>query len=461
MSLHGVKKSRASGADDDVYVSTDPSFTAPKYRMPDGEWEPRHAYELVRDELMVEGNARLNLATFCQTWAEPELLALMAESFDKNMIDKDEYPQTAELELRCVNMLADLWHAPDESDVIGTSTTGSSEACMLGGMAMLRRWQARQRSAGKSIDHPNIIYGSNVQVCWHKFARYWQVEECLVPMEGDRYIIGADEAVTLCDENTIGVVGILGSTYTGEYEPIAEISARLDAFQAETGFDIPIHVDGASGGFVAPFLQPELAWDFRLPRVKSINASGHKYGLAPLGVGWVLWRDTAELPDELIFRVNYLGGEMPTFGINFSRPGGQIVAQYYNFIRLGRSGYTKIQRTSQDVAKFVAGEIGVMGPFDIITDGSDLPVLSWKLKDDQNFTLFELSSRLREYGWQVPAYTMEPNREDLVICRIVVRHGFSRDLARLLLADMQEVLDNFDKEPERTPSGVKREGFRH
>jgi glutamate decarboxylase len=461
MALHGVKKSGASDADDDVYVSTDPSWSAPKYRMPDDEWEPRHAYELVRDELMVEGNARLNLATFCQTWEEPELLVLMAESVDKNMIDKDEYPRTAELELRCVNMLADLWHAPDESDVIGTSTTGSSEACMLGGMAMLRRWQARQRAAGKPVDRPNIIYGSNVQVCWHKFARYWQVEERLVPMEGERFIIGADEAVALCDENTIGVVGILGSTYTGEYEPIGAISAALDAYQAATGFDIPIHVDGASGGFVAPFLQPDLEWDFRLPRVKSINASGHKYGLAPLGVGWVLWRDTAELPDELIFRVNYLGGEMPTFGINFSRPGGQIVAQYYNFVRLGRSGYTKIQQTAQSVAKFLAGEIGAMGPFDIITDGSDLPVLSWQLKDEQNFTLFELSSRLREYGWQVPAYTMEPNREDLVICRIVVRHGFSHDLARLLLANMQEVLDNFGKEPARTPSGVASEGFRH
>jgi glutamate decarboxylase len=461
MALHNVKKSIAPDAREDVYVATDPSFSAPKYRMPEAEWEPRHAYELVHDELMVEGNSRLNLATFCQTWAEPELLTLLAQSFDKNMIDKDEYPQTAELELRCVNMLADLWNAPDEKDVIGTSTTGSSEACMLGGMAMLRRWQARQRAAGKPTDRPNIVYGSNVQVCWHKFARYWQVDERLVPMEGNRFIIGAEEAVALCDENTIGVVGILGSTYTGEYEPVAEISAALDAYQASTGIDIPIHVDGASGGFVAPFLQPDLEWDFRLPRVKSINASGHKYGLAPLGVGWVLWRDTAELPEELIFRVNYLGGDMPTFGINFSRPGGQIVAQYYNFVRLGRAGYTKIHQTAQDVAKYLADEIGKLGPFEIITDGGDLPVLSWKLNDGQNFTLFELSSRLREYGWQVPAYSMEPNREDLVICRIVVRHGFSHDLARLLMQHFGEVLGRFATEPGRTPSAIHREGFRH
>ena len=320
MAVHRVKNTSDADASDDVYVSTDPSWTAPKYKMPDDEWDARHAYELVRDEIMVEGNARLNLATFCQTWAEPELLALMAESVDKNMIDKDEYPQTAELELRCVNMLGDLWNAPDTKDVIGTSTTGSSEACMLGGMALLRRWQQRQRAAGRPTDRPHIVTGSNVQVCWHKFARYWDVEERLVPMEGNRFILNAEEAVKRCDENTIAVVAVLGSTFTGEYEPIAEISAALDDLQERTGLDIPIHVDGASGGFVAPFLQPDLEWDFRVPRVKSINASGHKYGLAPLGVGWVLWRDAAELPEELIFRVNYLGGNMPTFGINFSRP---------------------------------------------------------------------------------------------------------------------------------------------
>jgi glutamate decarboxylase len=461
MAVHRVKSASEADAADDVYVATDPSWSAPKYRMPVDEWQARHAYQLVRDELMVEGNARLNLATFCQTWAEPELLALMDESFDKNMIDKDEYPQTAELELRCVNMLADLWNAPDSKDVIGTSTTGSSEACMLGGMALLRRWKQRQRAAGRQTDRPNIVTGANVQVCWHKFARYWEVEERLVPMEGNRFILSAEEAVKHCDENTIAVVAVLGSTFTGEYEPIAEINAALDDLQERTGLDIPIHVDGASGGFVAPFLQPHLEWDFRVPRVRSINASGHKYGLAPLGVGWVLWRDIAELPEELIFKVNYLGGDMPTFGINFSRPGGQIVAQYFNFVRLGRTGYTKIHQTSQDVAKFLAGEIAKLGPFEIITDGSDLPVLSWSLRPDQNFTLFELSARLREYGWQVPAYAMAENRTDLVICRIVVRHGFSHDLARLMLADLNDVLEDFAKEPERAPSAIHKEGFRH
>ena len=223
--------------------------------------------------------------------------------------------------------------------------------------------------------------GVNVQVCWHKFARYWDVEQRLVPLEKGRYAMNAAGAVALCDENTIGVVPILGSTFTGEYEPIAEISDALDALQKETGLDIPIHVDAASGGFVAPFIQPDLLWDFRLPRVKSINASGHKYGLAPLGVGWVVWRDTAELPEELIFRVNYLGGEMPTFGINFSRPGSQVVCQYYNFLRLGREGYRRVQQDAQDVALHLADRIEDMGPFRMITRGTDLPLLSWSLKD--------------------------------------------------------------------------------
>ena len=257
------------------------------------------------------------------------------------------------------------------------------------------------------------------------------------------------------------MVGILGSTFTGEYEPIAEIAAALDDLQASTGLDIPIHVDGASGGFVAPFIQPDLKWDFRLERVKSINSSGHKYGLAPLGVGWIIWRDAAELPDELIFRVNYLGGEMPTFAINFSRPASQIVAQYYNFIRLGREGYRKIQQASQDVALHLADEIREMGPFTIIARGTDLPIVAWRLTDGANFTLFEFSDALRSHGWQVPAYTMPENRTDLAICRIVVRHGFSRDLAGLLLRDMRQVLDRFAQEPDRRPSAIKVESFSH
>src|SRR5215217_543744 len=279
-----------------------PLFTLEGNRVPPGELPPDVAYQIIHDELMLDGNARLNLATFVTTWMEPQAEALMAECLDKNMIDKDEYPQTAELEMRCVNMLSRLWHGPDQG--VGCSTTGSSEAAMLGGLALKRRWQKRRAAAGEPADKPNLVMGINVQVCWEKFANYWDVEMRLVPMEGDRYHLSAEEAVAVCDENTIGVVAILGSTFDGSYEPIKEICDALDDLETRTGVDVPVHVDGASGAFVAPFLDTELEWDFRLPRVSSINASGHKYGLVYPGVGWALWRDTESLPADLVLWVN-------------------------------------------------------------------------------------------------------------------------------------------------------------
>ena len=365
--LHS-KSTIAEAIHDDLFAPTDLTLAIPKYRMPAGEHDPRRVYQLVADELMLDGNSRQNLATFCQTWVEPEVHDLMDLTIDKNMIDKDEYPQTAELEERCVHMLADLWNSPTAHDTLGTSTTGSSEAAMLGGMALLWKWRERQRAAGKPTDKPNFVTGP-VQICWHKFARYWDVEHREIPMEGDRLIMTPEEVLKYVDENTIGVVPTLGVTYTLQYEPVKAVSDALDKLQAETGLDIPIHVDGASGGFLAPFVEPELEWDFRLPRVKSINTSGHKFGLSPLGVGWIIWRDREELPDDLIFWVNYLGGNMPTFALNFSRPGGQIAAQYYNFLRLGRDGYRKVHQACYDVGQFLADEIGKMDQFEIIYDG--------------------------------------------------------------------------------------------
>jgi glutamate decarboxylase len=436
---------------DEVFASTDLSVSLPKYRMPQNEHLARHAYQVVIDELMLDGNSRQNLATFCQTWLEPEVRSIMAETLDKNMIDKDEYPQTAELEARCVHILADLWNSPDAANTLGTSTTGSSEAAMLGGMALLWNWRARQREAGKPTDKPNLITGP-VQVCWHKFARYWDVELREIPMEGDRFIMNAEEVVKRVDENTIGVVPTLGVTFTGQYEPVLEVSEALDKLQADKGLDIPIHVDGASGGFLAPFTVPELVWDFRLPRVKSINTSGHKFGLAPLGVGWVVWRDAEDLPEDLIFNVNYLGGNMPTFALNFSRPGGQIVAQYYNFVRLGREGYRKVQMSCHDTAMYIAAEIEKLGHFEIINNGgaeSGIPAVSWKLKDgeEHGFNLFDLADRLRVRGWQVPAYTMPANRQDLPVQRILVRQGFDRDAASLLMGDYRAAIEHFDRHP--------------
>ncbi|HEY6781149.1 MAG TPA: glutamate decarboxylase [Thermoleophilaceae bacterium] len=413
----------------------------PRHTMPAGEIPPDAAYQIIHDELMIDGNARLNLATFVSTWMEPQAQRLMTECFDKNMIDKDEYPQTAEIEQRCVNILSNLWHAPNADQVTGCSTTGSSEAAMLGGLTLKRRWQQRRKAAGLSTEKPNIVMGINVQICWEKFANYWDVEMRLVPMEGNRFTLSAEEAVKLCDENTIGVVAILGSTFDGAYEPIGDICAALDAFQAESGIDVPVHVDGASGAFIAPFIDPDLVWDFQLPRVASINASGHKYGLVYPGVGWIVWRDAAALPDELIFWVNYLGDNMPTFALNFSRPGAQVVAQYYNFLRLGFDGYARVQGYSREVAMRLAGQIEELGPFELITRGDALPVFAFKLKDEvQNYTVFDVSNALRSRGWQLPAYTFPANREDLAALRVVVRQGFTHDLADMLIADVKREL---------------------
>ena len=466
MALHRQVEDEESGSElevNPVYVR-EKSCEIPRYRLAEQGMLPRTALQVVRDELILDGNARLNLATFVTTWMEPEAELLMAECSPKNMIDKDEYPQTAELERRCVNILGSLWNAPP-GNAIGCSTTGSSEACMLGGMALLWRWRARRRAAGRDTGTPNLVMGSNVQVCWEKFCRYWDVEPRYVPLVPGRYHLGAAEAVALCDDNTIGVVVIMGSTMDGSYEPVGEVNAELDRLQAEHGIDVPIHVDGASGGFVAPFLHPDLEWDFRVPRVASINTSGHKYGLVYPGVGWVVWRDAAALPEDLIFKVNYLGGEMPTFALNFSRPGAQVAAQYYNFLRLGRSGYRHVQQTCQDIALHLSAEIAKLGPFELLSDGSDLPVFAFKLRDDvTGYSVYDISERLRMRGWQVPAYTFPENLTDMAVMRIVVRNGFSSDLADLLLDDLRLHLRALERNPQKQPPPeiqAKRQSFTH
>jgi glutamate decarboxylase len=432
--------------------------------MPDDESNPVAVYELVHRELALDGNAAQNLATFCTTWSEPQVHLLMSDAMDKNMIDKDEYPQSAELESRCVRMLANLWNSPPGRNAMGCSTTGSSEACMLGGLALKWRWRKRRQAQGKPADRPNIVAGP-VQICWEKFCRYFDVELRQVPLEPGATGMRAHQLREYVDENTIGVVAILGVTYTCDYEPVAEIVAELDKLQQETGLDVPVHVDAASGGFIAPFVQPDLVWDFRLERVASINSSGHKYGLAPLGVGWVVWRSPDLLPEELIFKVDYLGGDMPTFALNFSRSGANVAAQYYNFLRLGFNGYRRVHKACQDVALHLSGEIAKMGPFELLTDGSELPVFAFKLRDDvEGFTVFDLSERLRQRGWQVPAYTFPENMTDTAVLRIVVRNGFSRDLAGLFLDDLQRQVKILDLHPHPHAPLVapgQREAFGH
>jgi glutamate decarboxylase len=434
----------------------------PRHALPEGPMTPSTASRLIRDELMLDVNPRLNLATFVSTWMEPEARALMGEAADRNLIDRDEYPATADMEQRCVAMLGRLWNVPDGGFAVGTSTVGSSEACMLGGIALKRRWVRRNADRHATGARPNLVMGANVQVCWKKFCNYWDVDARVVPMEGDRFHLGAEQAAEACDENTIGVVAILGSTMDGSYEPVADICVALDTLQERTGWDVPVHVDAASGGMIAPFLEPELEWDFRQPRVASINTSGHKYGLVFPGIGWVIWRDRDALPEDLVERVNYLGGDVPTFTLNFSRPGAPVIAQYYNFLRLGHEGYRAVHRALREVATYLAGQIETLGCFRLLTHGDQLPVFAFTTTDDiTRFNVFDVSRRLREFGWLIPAYTFPANRQDLAVLRVVCRNGFSLDLADRLVEDLQSLLPWLHRQPEPVHGPTDATSFHH
>lgn len=419
----------------------------PKYQIPRGQSDPTAILELIREELFLDGNARQNLATFCQTYQDREIRELMDLCMDKNMIDKDEYPQTAEIEARCVHMLGDLWNAPAQGNCVGTSTVGSSEACMLGGLAMYYRWKEARQRQGLPTDRPNLVTGP-VQICWKKFSCYWDIELREVPMEPGRQTMTPEAMVPYLDENTIGVVTTLGLTFTGAYEPVEEICQTLDRVQQEQGLDLSVHVDGASGGFVAPFCAPELRWDFRNPRVRSISTSGHKFGLAPLGCGFVLWRDETDLPERLVFHVNYLGGDMSVFQLNFSRPAGQVIAQYYLLLRLGFEGFRQVHMACYNTAQYLAQEIQGAGPFEILYGGDPqggIPAVTWRLREGAqvSFNLYDFSDRLRNRGWQVPAYSLPPNGEEIVVQRILVRRGFGMNMARLFMEDFHRALDHF------------------
>ncbi|UOQ57292.1 glutamate decarboxylase [Leucobacter allii] len=434
-----------------------------KHRLAETGMEPLTAFHAVRDETMLDGNARLNLATFVTTWMDDEADELYRGAFDKNMIDKDEYPQTAAIEQYCQRIIADLWHAPDPDAAPATSTVGSSEACMLAGIALKRRWQHRREAAGADTARPNLVMSSAVQVCWEKFCNYFEVEARFVPVSAEHPVLDGPGLADAVDERTIGVVGILGVTYTGAYEPIAELQRALDAIERDRGLDIPIHVDAASGGMIAPFLQPELAWDFRLPRVASINTSGHKYGLVYPGLGWVVWRDADALPESMVFRVSYLGGDTPTLALNFSRPGAQVLLQFYLFLRLGRAGYTEVQGESQRVAMHLSSAIGAMAAFELVSDGSTIPVFAWRLREghSENWTLYDLSDRLRMRGWLVPAYPMPADLEETTVQRIVVRNGLTMDLAESLLDVVREEVAYLDALESPLPRPTSGQAFAH
>ncbi len=412
----------------------------PRFELPQEGMEPDIAYRIIRDELNLDGNPALNLASFVTTWMEPTAEKLIAETLNKNYIDQDEYPQTTKIQTRCINMLSRLFNVPEQHTSVGTSTIGSSEAIHLAGLSMKWNWRDRRIRANKPHDKPNIVMGHNVQVCWEKFARYFDVIPRYVPLTENRFIIGVEEALKLIDENTIGVVGILGSTYTGEFEPIKELNEALEKLNAKTNWDVPIHVDAASGGFVAPFIYPKLVWDFRLSQVRSINVSGHKYGLVYPGIGWAIWRDQKALHKDLIFHINYLGGDAPTFSLNFSKSASQILAQYYNFLHLGFEGYKNIMENLMYITKFLANAIKNMEEFDLVSNLNSLPLVCFKLKNNKNFTVFDISRKLRERGWILPAYNMAPNAEHISVLRAVIREGFSLDMTELLINDIKDAV---------------------
>lgn len=421
----------------------------PKYKLGKNPIEPRVAYRLVKDEFLDEGNARQNLATFCQTYMEDEAALLMAETLEKNAIDKSEYPRTAELENRCVNILADLWNAPKEKSYTGTSTVGSSEACMLAGMAMKFRWRNQAKKLGLNIQaaSPNLVISSGYQVCWEKFCVYWDIEMRTVPMDEKHMSMDMDKVMDYVDEYTIGIVGILGITYTGKYDDIKALDALVETYNSQTDYKISIHVDGASGAMFAPFIEPELQWDFRLKNVASINTSGHKYGLVYPGIGWVLWRDKAYLPEELVFNVSYLGGKMPTMAINFSRSASQIIGQYYNFLRFGFEGYRAIHQRTKDVAMYLAAEVEKTGLFKMYNDGVNLPIVCYALKveTEVEWTLYDLADRLLMRGWQVPAYPLPADLEDVLVQRYVVRADFGMNTAVDFMEDFNEAVKDLNQ----------------
>ncbi|XP_022992583.1 glutamate decarboxylase 4-like [Cucurbita maxima] len=423
----------------------------PKFVMPENSMSKEAAAQIINDELMLDGNPRLNLASFVTTWMEPECDKLIMDSINKNYVNMDEYPVTTEIQNRCINMIAHLFNAPlGDSDVaVGAGTVGSSEAIMLAGLAFKRKWQSKRKAEGKAFDKPNLVTGANFHVCWEKFCRYFEVELREVKVREGYYVMDPFEAVEMVDENTICVASIFGSTYNGEFEDVKVLNDLLMKKNKESGWDTPIHVDAASGGFIAPFLYPELEWDFRLPLVKSINVSGHKYGLVYAGIGWVIWRTRQDLPQQLIFHIDYLGADQSTFTLNFSKGSSQVIAQYYQLIRLGFEGYRKVMQNCRDNAMALKEGLQNTGRFTIVSKDIGVPVVAFCLKDRSTHDEFEVSVMLRRFGWIVPAYRMPKDAKHVSVLRVVVREDFSRALAERLLVDIIKVLAELDTLPSK------------
>jgi glutamate decarboxylase len=409
----------------------------PKLAFPEEGMAARAAQAIVDSEAWTDANPMLNLSSFVTTYVEPESREVMARNFTKNYIDHDMYPQLFAMEGRMVRWLHNLWNGPAGADPYGTATVGSSEACMLGGLAHKWNWRQAREKAGKDASRPNIVTGGNVQIVWKKFMRYFDVEPRIAPLKPGNYRLTTEHLDRLVDENTICVVGIAGSTFTGEDDDFRDIHDWLDDYERRTGTSVPMHIDAASGGFINPFLYPEYEWDFRLPRVQSINASGHKFGLAPPGLGWVVFRDRKVYNENLIFYVNYLGGQMPTATLNFSRNAAQIPAQYYMFLRLGREGYRRVMQHTVDNAKHLRDRLAGSGLFTIMNETQRIPVVALTLAPGiTRYSEYDVSERARERGWVISAYSMPPDAQQVHSLRIVVRPHINRNVADMLADDI-------------------------
>jgi glutamate decarboxylase len=410
----------------------------PSREFPETGIPAQDALRLVAEDLALEGDPARNLATFVTTWMEPQAQQIIAANLHRNFIDHAEYPRTAEIEQRCIRMLADLFHAPGETT--GARTQGSSEAIMLGGLSLKWNWRKRREAAGASASSPNLVFGGDVHVVWEKFCRYFDVEPRIVPLKPGKYTIGPDDVQAHVDENTIGVAAVLGTTFTGHKDDIAGINDLLLRIKHERGLDVPLHVDGASGGFVWPFLYPDSEWDFRLEQVRSINVSGHKFGLVYPGIGWLIFREKADLAKDLVFEENYLGKTDSTFTLNFSTGSAMVIAQYYNLVRYGRAGYTYIMRNMQTNARVLAEKLEAMGRFEIIGAAQEqLPLVAFRLAADTGYNEFDIAWQLSaERGWMVPAYTLPPNAQNVTIMRALVKQTMSREHVDTLARDIEE-----------------------
>jgi glutamate decarboxylase len=428
---------------------------APDKEFPDSGMPALDAMRLVDEELALEGDPRRNLATFVTTWMEPEAQRIIAENLYRNFIDHAEYPISAEIEQRCVRMLADLYHAPGETT--GARTQGSSEAIMLGALSLKWKWKQRREAESKPVDKPNLIFGGDVHVVWEKFCRYFDVEPRIVRLQEDKYVIGPEDVEPQIDENTIGVAAVLGTTFTGHADDIVGINKLLLDLKKEKGLDVPIHVDAASGGFVWPFLYPDSEWDFRLEQVRSINVSGHKFGLVYPGVGWLVFREKADLAEELVFYENYLGKTDATFTLNFSTGASMVLAQYYNFVRLGREGYALVMKAMEANARALAGKLEATGDFELIgKDKEQLPLVAFRLTGEKPYDEFDVSWQLSaERGWMLPAYTMPPDAQEVKIMRALVKETLSREQIDRLAADIEQACTTLEKKGGAHPAERK------